>query len=169
MIKIDKSDSKKLQFLLAAINKDESRPILKCVDFNDAAVTTDGFRLHALNTEDLINEDLKSLKGTFDLGKVRAGENIIDPEPFDSGDYPEYQNILPKQNHGALIVLKPKFLVEFCKYLDKDKPVYIMLRGSDKPIELKGTLDDTDVYGIIMPMHWGESTDDYAEKWEPKK
>lgn len=166
MIKIDKSDSKKLQFLLAATEKNGSRPALEGVNFTDAAVTVDGRRLHALDIEDLTNEDLASLKGTFDMGKVRAGENIIDPQPIDD-DYPDYLEIMPKQNHGALIALDPKFLIDFCKYLDKSKPVYLKFRGSDKPIELKGTLDGVDVYGIIMPRH--TKPEYYDEKWEPTK
>lgn len=170
IIKLDKEQSKKLQFVQAATSKDrDSRPILERISVNGEIVGCDGFRLHAI--EKTGNEEFDNLGGIVEIGKLRAGENFVEPvKDKDIQDiYPEYENICPQVQGGVMISLNPAFLADICKFADKGTSIQLMIHGSDKPIEVKGYCQDQEFYALIMPMHYSDGQEGYYKRFQPRK
>lgn len=167
IIKLDKVESKLLQFVQSAIDKDGHREVLQCVHLNGEIVGCDGHRLHAI--KETGNAWFDHLEGIAHIDKLRAGENYIEPifEESIQDKYPDYKAVLPVTDNGVLIGINPQFLMDICKYADKDSILYILIRGSDKPIEIKGTCQDSDIYALVMPMHTG-GIESWRQRWQPQ-
>jgi DNA polymerase III sliding clamp (beta) subunit (PCNA family) len=162
MIKLDKFKSKLAQFIQRAQSQDESRLALCGIYIeNDSVVAVDGHRLHAIKLDAL--PELEELKGKVtDLGKIRSGENILEPEVIE-GKYPDILQVIPNKEPTITFGINPKLLVDAIKTLDKNSLV-ISLHTPLEPIELFGKMNGEEVYMLIMPMNIGKS-DIY---WKPK-
>lgn len=167
IFKLDKQESKLLQFVQTACSDDDARPVLQKICMNGGIAAADGFRLHVI--ENTGNEEFDALEGVAGINKLRAGENYIEPTfvDYEQTQFPEYRQICPKTDNGVLIGIDPRFLGDVCKYADKDTPLYILIQGPNKPIEIKGTCQGQDMYALIMPMH--VTLDDYREKYQPQE
>ena len=157
--KLDKNQSKVMQFVKTVASSDKSRPTLETVHFNtEYMVACDGFKLVAVDKPD----DLKDLSGNFKTSKVKAGENYLELDEQDC-NYPEYNNILPcldeeKFIPSAKIGINPAFLADIAKFADPNKGIVITAYDKDTPIEVSGFIkqdrhdDPKRFYALIMPM-----------------
>ena len=151
VVRLDKSKTKLAQFIQRAQSTDTARPILNGINVNGEVVACDGWRLHSISTRAL--PELDAFTGeTVDLGKIRAGENLLEGEVID-GTFPDYDQIIPKTDPIVVFGANPAFLVDAIKTFDKGEAVTIKVHGPNNPIELHGTIDGVDVYALIMPMH----------------
>jgi hypothetical protein len=112
-----------------------------------------------------VSPEFDEIKGIVETGKVRAGENILDPTLIE-GKYPEYKEICPKVQGGVMISINSQYLLDICKYADKGEPIHIMMHGETKPLEVKGTVQGESFYALIMPMH-GYGKEGFYNAFQP--
>jgi len=162
MIKLNKVQSRKLQFIKSATSKDNSRPALQTVNVNGQVAGCDGFRLHIVES---ISPEFDHLQGMVETGKVRAGENILDTSMYEYATYPEYKQGCPTGDSGNIIAMDPAFLLDICKYADKGSTLYIRQSQPSMPIVIKGTIQDDDFYAVVMPKL--ANKDGFDNKFQP--
>ena len=157
VIRLNKSDSKIAQFIQRAQSTDTARPVLNGINVNGSVSACDGYRLHAVKSDDI--PQLGQLQGlTVDIGKVRAGENLLEAAVVE-GTYPDTSQIMPAATDDSVtFAVNPAFLVDACKTLDKDEAVTIVVHSPNQPVEIHGTLEGLPVYALIMPMHTGNDS-----------
>jgi len=167
-VKLTRFQSKLAKWLQSAASDDPARGILRGINVQDTySVTADGYRMHAINQPILEDE-----RGTFELGKVRAGENIVEPQEV-KGEYPDFSFILPTKTPVFEIAVDPALLIDALKGMPKGKPVHLRFFGDLEPMEIMGKVEpsrnDTEddpvyVYALIMPMKL-----EYApDPWKPE-
>jgi DNA polymerase III sliding clamp (beta) subunit (PCNA family) len=168
-VKMNKLQSKLVNWVKRAVSKDDARPVLNGININGAVVGVDGFRLHAIPSNvvqevvDDIGED-----STVALPSLKVGENIVEPEPIE-GTFPDYLQILPTKDHAVAIGVNPKFLIDALRDMDKGDAVRIVVYDENSPIEVHGRINDLPTYAIIMPMHLGNTVEDGALYWRPDR
>ncbi len=154
IIKLNRTDSKKLAWVQRAKSTDEGRLSLMGTFFDKGnIVCVDGYRLHITENS---SPELYHLKGLKDMGKVRAGENILEVGPHIVQKFAEYEKVIPTTDPKFRIGINPKHLLDICKGLDKGSMLVIDFHDPSTPIELHGKIEDQDVYAIIMPMNLGD-------------
>jgi len=167
IVKLTKFQSKLAKWLQLAASDDPARGILRGINVQDTySVTADGYRMHA------INQPILDKQGTFDLGKVRAGENIVEPQEVE-GKYPDAISLVPAEEPVFEIAVDPTLLIDALKGMPKYKPVRLRFFGDRQPMEVMGKVEpsrnDTEdepvyVYALIMPMKL-----EYApDPWKPE-
>jgi len=166
-VKLTRFQSQLTKWLQLAASNDPARGILRGINVQDTySVTADGYRMHTINQPILENT------GTFDLGKVRAGENIIEPQEIE-GKYPDIISLVPAKEPVFEIAVDPALLVDALKGMPKYKPVRLRFFGDREPIEVMGKVepsrndmknDPVYMYALIMPMHLDHAPD----PWKPE-
>lgn len=167
VIKMNRSESKIAQFVQRAVSDDDARPILCGMNVNEQVVgASDGFRFHAVQASSIpaLAEDEEK---TLNLGKIRNGENLLEPEEI-PGRFPDTTQLIPTSEPLVRFAINPKFLVDACKTLDKDSPVCITVYSDLNPIEIQGVINELPVYALVMPMHL-ESHGCPDLNWRPNK
>jgi hypothetical protein len=167
-IKLNKIQSKLLAWVQRAIDPDEDREPLTGAYVSDSIVGSDGVRLIAVKTESVLEDwDLVFNDQVVRFGKIKAGENILEPQVLEHATFPDYmENVLPTGDPTFVTAFNPKFMIDFCRGLDKDEAVRIVFYGRLSPFELHGTMEGEPVYGLIMPMD-SEHADIAARTWRP--
>ena len=168
VIKLNRSESKLAAFVQRAVSNDAARPILTGMSINDDLVSgADGFRLHAV-ASDRLPPFAESNGKVIDLGKIRAGENLLEPTEIE-GSFPDVTQLVPNGDKEPIVrfAVDPAFLVDAVKTLDKGKPVCITVYSDLQPIEIQGVIDEIPVYALLMPMHLeGHECPDLS--WKPR-
>lgn len=170
VLKFSRHESKLLAWLLKAASTDDARPVLEDIHVNDnSIVATDGWRMHWVDKEG-VSAFAEVSDKTMNLGKIRAGENLIEPEEHDDFNYPDCKSLIPTREPVFEVAINPKFLVDALQGLDT--AVVLRFFGTTGPFEVMGKIaskdaDDTNVYALIMPMDLELVKKDY--NWNPKQ
>jgi DNA polymerase III sliding clamp (beta) subunit (PCNA family) len=172
-----------LRWLLRATAKEDSRPVLKCVqvDSKDTfAVTADGFRLHFIHLDD---EDWDTfMPADLPEGKInveKPGVNDYKVEVSESeinSPFPDVLEIVPRTEPTFVIGVNPRYLIDALSEMEPDKPVALAFHAPTSPFEVFGRLKGGKKYGgfkaysVIMPMHLDNHAvpDDLMWKPDPK-
>lgn len=150
ILKLDKKESKLIEWVNRAKSTDISRPALQSTNFNSEISAVDGWRHHKIDKLESID-----LNGQFEMPKIRAGENIIEIEPMDSDyDYPDVEEAIYLQLNTKepvlTIKMNPKLLMDALRGLKG--MVKLTFYDSESPMIIEGELEDEDVTALIMAM-----------------
>ena len=161
-VTLGRSDSKILKWVQSAISKDDARATLTGTYFHDnKMVCADGWRLNVTD----IPKGLENIAGLKDTGKVRAGENILELSDIE-GQFPDYDQIIPKGDPTIRIGVNPLFLMEVLKGLDKDAILIIDITTPSQPIALRSKIEGQDTLTVLMPMHISGGSEYYLKPKE---
>jgi hypothetical protein len=167
--KLNRHMSNVVRWLQSAASQDDARQILTGIRCNDYSVACDGLRIHAVPDKIVEHEDGETQ--VLNFGKIRAGENIVEPERVDTrATYPNVEAIYPTGEPVMEIAIDPRILIECIKGFPKGKPALLRFYGDNNPFEVFGKIETgkeeyTDAYAVIMPMH----KQTVAKVWKPTK
>ena len=148
-IKINKHNSKVLKWLQSAVSKDKNRPVLTGINANENLATADGWRLHIVHQDELIELP----EGLRDYGKIPASGIIEVPDVIE-GQFPDVLQVIPRKEPVLEIAINSKFLIDTLKGLDS--MAILKFHGANEPMEVLGNIKTTEgstpAYAVIMPI-----------------
>lgn len=173
---ITTGENRRLRWLLKAASKTKDsdgkpkRPILSGLHVMEkAAVATDGFRLHAI--ESFYELSVQGLEGqTVTPADLTARSETVDLEPVDADGqrFPNFRAIMPKGEPTFEIAVSAKLLREALEGMPGDAASSVTLRfyGPHTPLEVHGkAADESACYALIMPL--SKNHKEIGDPWRP--
>ena len=143
----DKVIVKLLNWLIKALSKDKSRPVLNGVFIRNGKMTAvDGFRMHEIPTPEMLREYTGKI---LEMGTTKAGAGI--PIVEIEGKFPDCEELWPKRDPEFVIGVNPKYLIDALSAPPSDDTPMAILRfwGEHSPLQV----DIGETRSLIMPMH----------------
>ena len=159
----NKEDSKILKWVSLACSKDKSWPVLNGIKVNNGEIAAaDGFRLHVANTPDALkphNEKILNPVGTISA-TPKYDEFITEP-----GTFPDYEQIIPKDEPYFLTAVNKKFLAALATMPGDDA---IILEFYKPGAPMKVTNPGSGAVAVIMPM-FTDQMKEYSKKFKEQQ
>jgi len=161
-----KEDAEVMRWLQLAASKDESRPVLQAIrKEGENCITADGWRLHIAPAPSAMADFTEDSNTIVNSGKpIAKSAGRIYSAQNEDGQYPDYDQVIPKNEPRAVVTLNKKFLIDICNMPDDDSSnnpaIVLEIRAPHEPI----IVSNSQYKAILMPMSIDNALSDQVNK-----